>query len=105
MSLKEQLDQELQNVSFSKKEQEHLKAQLVQLARAQESRKITTHLKKLWHGSIEIPLPVAIAVVLVLGIGLWSTYFNLLAVDHATAIILQSGNESWQVIKQGVSIL
>lgn len=110
MSLRERLDQELQEVAFSEKGQAELKRQLVLLARRRTTlRRIRVRLQQFWHGSVEVPLPVAATAVLVLGLGLASTCLDLFLVDQSTAaLLLQAGSESLAVINrinQGVSVL
>ena len=107
MSLKERLEEELRDVTFSKDDQDRIKKELIHAAQtSQKSTGILCSLKDLWHGSTEIPLPAVIAVVLVLGLGLWTTYSTLLAVDQrAVAVFLTAGSESVHVISQGVSVL
>lgn len=106
MSLKERLDEELQDVAFSTEKKDRLKEQLIDAARKPRTSGILERFGTFWNGSVEIPLPAAIAVVFVLGLGLWTTYSTLLAVDQTTAaLFIKAGSESFRVINQGVSVL
>ena len=106
MPLKDRLDEELQDVVFSKEDQDCLKEQLIYAAKKPRASGILECLGTFWNGSVEIPLPAVVAVVFVLGLGLWTTYSTLLAVDQATAaLFIKAGSESLRVINQGVSVL
>ncbi len=106
MSLKARFDEELQDVVFSKEDRARLKDQLVRLAQEQKRPGLRERLTQFWHGSTEVPLPAAVAVVIIMGLGLWTAYSNLLAVDPAAAaLFFKAGSETYQVITQGVSVL
>lgn len=106
MPLRERFEEELQDVVFSKKDQDRLKEQLVLVARKTRRLGIRSRLDAFWNGSVEIPLPAALAMILVLGLGLWTTYSALFAVDQTVvALFIKVGSESMQEINQGVSVL
>lgn len=106
MPLKKSLEEELQDVVFSQEDQDRLKERLVVAAQKPRMPGIFRRLDAFWNGSVEIPLPAALAVILVLGLGLWTTYSSLFAIDPTTAtLLLKVGGESFQIISQGVSVL
>ncbi len=106
MPLKKRLEEELQDVVFSREDQDRLKGRLVAATKKPSLPRLLQRVHAFWNGSVEIPLPAAIAVILVLGLGLWTTYSSLFAIDPTTAtLLLKVGGESFQIINQGVSVL
>lgn len=107
MYIKERLEAELQDVTFSKENQELLKERLVHVALTKrKSAGVFGLLRDFWNGSIEIPLPVVFVSFFVLGLGIWNTYSTFFLIDHTTAALyLQTGSDVSHVINQGVSVL
>jgi hypothetical protein len=106
MPLKKRFEEELKDVFFSMEDQDHLKERLLSEAKKPRTSGILGRVRAFWHGSVDIPLPAALAAVLLLGVGLWTTYSSLLAVDQTTAaLFIKVGSESLQDIRQGVSVL
>lgn len=106
MPLKERLDEELKDVSFSEEQRQQLKTRLLLAVEEQRRRPIRSFWKQFWHGYTEVPLPVALAVFLMVAVGLGRSLYGALAVDHTqAALILQTAGESLRVLNQGVSVL
>lgn len=107
MSVRDRLEQELQDVSFSKGDQERLKEKLrlKTQTRAKPSG-IYRRLLDFWNGSIEIPLPVGIVVLYVIFLGAYKAYATIFVVDQSMAALLfYAGSESTRLITEGVSVL
>lgn len=107
MSIKERLERELQDVSFSNVDRDRLKGRLNQARQAQEqANSVLRRLTDFWNGSTEIPLPAGIFVILIAFFGLWKVFSTVFIVDQTTAtLLIQAGRDSISVVMQGVSVL
>lgn len=104
---KARLEEELQGVVFSKRDQEQLKIHLQKaLATQKKPKNMGERPKDFWHGTIEIPLPLGVALLFLVAFGLWNSAAGILLVDQNTAtLLLHSGEQIIHTISQGVSVL